>query len=90
MKDCPQPNPPQETFKRESARLRAIDFDKDTRRRLAEEARLAQYKPTCPVCHCPDLEKISGIDKTVDIAVWGVWSRKAHKQFKCKACGYEF
>ena len=43
MKDCPQPNPPQETFKRESARLRAIDFDKDTRRRLAEEARLAQY-----------------------------------------------
>lgn len=90
MKDCPQPNPPQETFKRESARLRAIDFDKDTRRRLAEEARLAQYKPTCPVCHCPDLEKISGFDKTVDIAVWGVWSRKAHKQFRCKACGYEF
>lgn len=63
---------------------RAERFDKETK------ARLAQYKPTCPVCHCPNLEKISGFDKTVDIAVWGVWSRKAHKQFKCKACGYEF
>ena len=64
--------------------------NKQARAQLKEEARLAQYKPTCPVCHCPDLEKISGFDKTVDIAVWGVWSRKAHKQFKCKACGYEF
>lgn len=89
-KDCPQPNPPQENFRREVDRLRAIDFDKETRRRLEEEARLTQYKPKCPVCGCPHLDKIGAGSKLIDVAVWGFASKKPGKQFKCKACGYEF
>jgi predicted Fe-S protein YdhL (DUF1289 family) len=84
----PRHNPPKKMW---GVNLDSAEKEnKQARAQLEEEARLAQYKPTCPVCHCPDLEKISGFDKTVDIAVWGVWSRKAHKQFKCKNCGYEF
>lgn len=89
LKKFPKVEPPRVTNSEWLLR-EAEKFDKQTRAKLAQEARLAQYKPTCPVCHCPDLEKISSFDKTVDIAVWGVWSRKAHKQFRCKACGYEF
>ena len=69
---------------------RAERFDKETKAAIKEEQERAKYVPKCPVYGCPDLEKISGFDKTVDIAIWGIWSKKAHKQFKCKACGYEF
>ena len=89
FKDSPHYDPPRPT--NDKAELKKAEaFDKQIKEELAQEAELAKYTPKCPVCGCPDLEKISGFDKTVDIAVWGIWSRKAHKQFKCKACGYEF
>lgn len=49
-----------------------------------------QYVPTCPTCHSPDIEKISGTSKVVDAVVWGIWSKKAGKTFKCRNCGYEW
>ena len=69
--------------------LKATEFDAQYRVEL-EEKEHPKYTHRCPTCGSPDIEKISGTSKVVDIAVWGVLSRKAHKQFKCKACGYEF
>ena len=69
---------------------RAERFDKQIKEELAQEAELAKYTPKCPVCGCPHLDKIGACSKFIDVAVWGFASKKPVKQFKCKACGYEF
>lgn len=69
---------------------RAERFDKQIKEELAQEAELAKYTPKCPVCGCPHLDKIDAGSKLIDVAVWGFASKKPGKQFKCKACGYEF
>ena len=62
----------------------------EERRKAEEEAAKPVYTPTCPTCHSPDIEKISGTSKVVDAVVWGIWSKKAGKTFKCRNCGYEW
>lgn len=62
----------------------------EERRKAEEEAAKQVYTPTCPTCHSPDIEKISGTSKVVDAVVWGIWSKKAGKTFKCRNCGYEW
>ena len=69
---------------------KAEAFDKQIKEELVQEAELAKYTPKCPVCGCPHLDKIGAGSKLVDVAVWGFASKKPGKQFKCKACGYEF
>lgn len=69
---------------------RAERFDKQIKEELAQEAELAKYTPKCPVCGCPHLDKIGAGSKMVDVAIRGFASKKPGKQFKCKACGYEF
>lgn len=54
------------------------------------EAAKPKYVPKCPTCGSPDIEKISGTSKVVDAVVWGIWSKKAGKTFKCRNCGYEW
>lgn len=89
-KKWPQNNPPKPLFSNEVRMRRAERFDKQTKEELAQEAELAKYAPKCPVCGCPHLDKIGAGSKLIDVAVWGFASRKPGKQFKCKACGYEF
>ena len=69
---------------------KAEAFDKQIKEELAQEAELAKYTPKCPVCGCPHLDKIGAGSKLIDVAMWGFASKKPGKQFKCKACGYEF
>lgn len=64
-------------------------FDAQYRAEL-EEKEHPKYTPKCPVCGCPHLDKIGASSKLIDVAVWGFASKKPGKQFKCKACGYEF
>lgn len=64
-------------------------FDAQYRAEL-EEKEHPKYTPKCPVCGCPHLDKIGAGSKLIDVAVWGFASKKPGKQFKCKACGYEF
>lgn len=64
--------------------------DAEIRKILAEEEEIKSYTPKCPVCGCPHLDKIGAGSKLLDVAVWGFASKKPGKQFKCKACGYEF
>lgn len=69
---------------------RAERFGKETKAAIKEEQERAKYAPKCPVCGCPHLDKIGAGSKLIDVAVWGFASKKPGKQFKCKACGYEF
>lgn len=81
--DEPDPDSPDEVKAAEA-------FDAQYRNELTQEAELAKYAPKCPVCGCPHLDKIGTGSKLIDVAVWGFASKKPGKQFKCKACGYEF
>lgn len=62
----------------------------EERRKAEEEAAKPIYTPKCPTCGCPDIERIGAGEKVVSAAMWGLFSRKIHKQFRCKNCGYEW
>lgn len=93
-----QPLPPfreSEAFDtNEKYKKQFYDFDKEyreeVRQELAEEQERAKYTPKCPTCGCPDIEPISGISKAASFAMWGIFSGKIRKQFRCKNCGYEW
>ncbi len=50
----------------------------------------AENIPKCPTCSSTNIRKLSATSKLVDVAVWGVLSRKAHKQWHCDNCGSEW
>ena len=64
--------------------------DAQIRKELTEEQERAKYTPKCPVCGCPDLEKIGTGEKIASAAFWGLLAKKPKCQFRCKGCGYEF
>lgn len=45
-------------------------------------------KPKCPTCGSTNIEKIGGIERGASVAMWGIFSKKINKSFKCKNCGY--
>lgn len=47
-----------------------------------------QAKPHCPHCSSTNIEKIGTAERVGSIAVWGIFSKKINKSFKCKNCGY--
>lgn len=57
----------------------------------AEEQRKIQQSqnvPKCPTCSSTDVEKISGTAKVAGVVAFGLFSKTARSQFKCKNCGY--
>lgn len=42
----------------------------------------------CPNCSSTNVERISGFDRGVSVAVLGPFSKKINKSFKCNHCGY--
>lgn len=46
--------------------------------------------PKCPTCDSPNIKKISGLSKASSVALWGIFSRKVHKQWHCNNCGSEW
>ena len=44
--------------------------------------------PRCPHCHSTNIKSISGLNRGVSIAMWGIFSKKINKSFECKNCGY--
>lgn len=46
--------------------------------------------PRCPTCQSTDIKKISGLSKAGSVAMWGIFSRKVHKQWHCNNCGSEW
>ncbi|MGN0172805.1 MAG: hypothetical protein ACI39F_00040 [Acutalibacteraceae bacterium] len=43
---------------------------------------------TCPTCHSTNVVKIDGLERGASILMWGLFSKKRDKTFKCKHCGY--
>lgn len=46
--------------------------------------------PKCPICSSTKIRKISAMSKAASVAMWGVLSRKVHKQWHCDTCGSEW
>ena len=50
-----------------------------------------KYVPKCPICHSPNIHKITTGTKVARAAIWGIFALpKAGKQWKCDNCGSEF
>lgn len=50
-----------------------------------------QYVPKCPICHSPNIHKITTGTKVARAAIFGIFALpKAGKQFHCDNCGSEF
>jgi len=45
-------------------------------------------KPHCPHCHSTNISAIGTGERVGSIAMWGIFSKKINKSFKCKDCGY--
>lgn len=43
--------------------------------------------PKCPTCGSTNIEKISATSKVVGAVAFGLFSKTARSQFKCKNCG---
>lgn len=46
--------------------------------------------PKCPTCSSTNIKKISATSKVASVAMWGLLSRKVHKQWHCNVCGSEW
>ena len=49
-----------------------------------------EHLPKCPTCSSTNIKKISVTSKAASVAMWGVLSRKVHKQWHCNICGSEW
>ncbi len=45
-------------------------------------------QPKCPHCSSTMIAKISGTERAGSILMWGIFSKKINKSFKCNNCGY--
>lgn len=44
--------------------------------------------PKCPHCQSTNIKSISGLNRGMSIAMFGIFSKKINKSFECKKCGY--
>lgn len=66
-------------------------------KRMADRAKLAHGAsileeqsrvPKCPTCGSTNIRKMSGAERGISIAAFGLFSKKINKTFKCENCGY--
>lgn len=46
--------------------------------------------PKCPTCSSVNIKKIGSVNKTISIALLGIFSSNIGKQFQCLECGYKW
>ena len=44
--------------------------------------------PKCPNCSSTNINPISGLNRGVSVAMWGIFSKKINKSYECKNCKY--
>lgn len=49
-----------------------------------------QLEVHCPYCNSININKISGAERAGSIALFGIFSKKINKSFKCNNCGGTF
>lgn len=66
-------------------------------KRMSDQAKMEHGKqilenasrvPKCPTCQSTNIRKISRLESGASIAMFGLFSRKINKTFKCQSCGY--
>ena len=45
-------------------------------------------QPHCPTCNSTNISKIGSMERVGSIALWGLFSKKINKTFKCNNCGH--
>ena len=78
----------------EQRRKQDEEFKKNPQLMYEDMARkLAAYEASkpgiqCPTCHSKNVERIGTGERFLSVAVFGLFSNKINKTFKCKNCGY--
>ena len=72
-----------EEYKKAQIERKETNKQRDAQRRSAN-------RPTCPTCGSTNVEKISTAAKVGGAAMFGLLSKTARSQFKCKNCGYKW
>ncbi len=55
---------------------------------MEENAEFYTSTPKCPTCSSTDVEKIGTGERVVSVALFGLFSRKVTKTYRCNSCGY--
>ncbi|WP_458397381.1 hypothetical protein [Anaerotignum sp.] len=58
------------------------------RQQLEQQKQIQDNRPKCPTCQSTNIAKIDGLERAGSIAVFGLFSKKINKTFKCKNCGH--
>ena len=45
-------------------------------------------QPKCPTCQSTNIRKMGGVERGASITMFGIFSKKINKTFKCGNCGY--
>ena len=53
-----------------------------------DQNKLEPNKPKCPHCSSINIASIGTAERVGSIALWGIFSKKINKSFKCNNCGY--
>lgn len=80
------------TFLLDNNQFNEVLFDKKwhPERYKEEPKQTEKYIPKCPTCGSADIKKISAASKAGSAFMWGLFSRKVHKQWHCNNCGSEW
>lgn len=57
---------------------------------LDEKVAKELYKPKCPTCGSPDVQKISIGKKVTGGALFGIFSSNVRKSYECRNCKYKW
>lgn len=72
-------------FKRKDELVQKFSNDWQTIKAIQQQA---SNIPKCPTCGSPNVQKIGFGEKLESGVLWGLFSPKIHKSYKCKNCKY--
>lgn len=73
----------------QSKRIEQLSQYKETARKSIGNQKSINA-PKCPICGSLKIQKISAMNRAVNIAILGVFSTKINKQWHCTECGSNF
>ena len=56
--------------------------------KVMQDIEQQQHIPKCPTCKSTNIKKIGTGERVTSVAMFGLFSKKINKSFKCKNCGY--
>lgn len=65
-------------------------FEECERKGIKDMSHTISYKPKCPTCSSTNVQKIGAGERVASVGLFGLFSKKINKTFKCKDCGYSW